>query len=494
LVSPFVIALGDKLGLTEASNIDRIFALWQGLNPDKWFEEGQANDFFQEIIGLPEGAPISPETPLRPFHKDTKGAVLTPNDVRWPYTLGYSYPELQTWAYEPKGYTSTEFLSGLRKAINDLYGVSRKALVDASATLPGVEYLDDAVKSLDYAFSVRYRKYAFGGEPFWIRIYISQDGATQNSTTDLITEVYNFSQKPEEASGALACSNCKTNQDKNIKSTANISITPVLITLLKAGKSLSSLNKDEVLKFLQKRAYWRVFKGGKEVPRYALEPLELEIIGSTNDATNFHDPTKAPLLENFQPEPAISGGADGALDPNLKQPMTIPPAAKPDIPKATLRLGSSLPFKGSLAPDNVVIIDAPSLNLTPDRETHTIDNTQFWFSDAEGGDGEILFLLSLRRAEGQIVFNTFLNNSWGEEVRVSLDNRFKNEKPTIFVHDQEDGYEVFIDWRHVLWFEKRAKDRVARSISYTINEGQVAVLGKELKVKVFGSMRALFEH
>ncbi|KAL3487186.1 hypothetical protein BJX62DRAFT_246212 [Aspergillus germanicus] len=493
-MSQIPVATFDPLFWLHHCNIDRIFALWQGLNPDKWFEEGQANDFFQEIIGLPEGAPISPETPLRPFHKDTKGAVLTPNDVRWPYTLGYTYPELQTWAYEPKGYTSTEFLSDLRKAINDLYGVSRKALVDASATLPGVEYLDDAVKSLDYAFSVRYRKYAFGGEPFWIRIYISQDGATQNSTTDLITEVYNFSQKPEEASGALACSNCKTNQDKNIKSTANISITPVLITLLKAGKSLSSLNKDEVLKFLQKRAYWRVFKGGKEVPRYALEPLELEIIGSTNDATNFHDPTKAPLLENFQPEPAISGGADGALDPNLKQPMTIPPAAKPDIPKATLRLGSSLPFKGSLTPDNVVIIDAPSLNLTPDRETHTIDNTQFWFSDAEGGDGEILFLLSLRRAEGQIVFNTFLNNSWGEEVRVSLDNRFKNEKPTIFVHDQEDGYEVFIDWRHVLWFEKRAKDRVARSISYTVNEGQVAVLGKELKVKVFGSMRALFEY
>ncbi|KAL2824308.1 hypothetical protein BDW59DRAFT_162646 [Aspergillus cavernicola] len=495
-MSQIPVATFDPLFWLHHCNIDRIFALWQALNPEKWFVEGEVNDYFQEIIGLAVGDKISPETALRPFHKDTKGTVLTPNDVRWPYSLGYSYPELQTWKeeYAPNNFTSGALLDDLRKTINELYGVSRKTLVDAAAKLNGVEYLEDAVKSLDYAFSVRFYKYAFGGEPFWIRIYLSQDGATRNASLDLITEVFNFSQKPESASGKLACSNCKTNQLANIRSTANISITPVLLTLLKSGKDLSSLSKDDVLKFLQKRAYWRVFRGGKEVPRFELEPLALEIIGSTNDATNYHDPTKAPLLENFKPEPTISGGADGALDPSLKQPMTVPPPPKPDIPKAVLAINSSLPFKGTLEADSVVVIDSVSVDLTPAEDSHTIDNTQFWFSDGQSGDGDILFLLSVRRAEKQIVFNTHIDNTWGQEVRVSLENRFKGPAPSILIHDQEDGYEVFIDWRHVLWFEKRAKEKIARSISYTVNESQASVWSRELKVKVYPSMKALFQH
>ncbi|KAL4915885.1 common central domain of tyrosinase-domain-containing protein [Aspergillus aurantiobrunneus] len=495
-MSQIPVATFDPLFWLHHCNIDRIFALWQGLNPENWFEKAQVNAFFQEIIGMPNGSEITPETGLRPFHKDTKGALLTPNDVRWWYTLGYSYPELQTWKeeYNHEGLHSATFLDDLRKTINELYGVSRRALIDTTTALNGVEYLDDAVKSLDYAFSIRYHKYAFGGTPFWIRLYLSQDGVTRNPTLDLITEVFNFSQKPEDRAGNLACANCKSNQLANLKSTANISITPVLVALLKAGKDLTSLTKDTVLAYLQKRAYWRVFRAGEEVPRYELDPLGLEIIGSTNDATTFHDPAKAPVLENFTEEPAISGGADGALDPSLKQPMTVPPAPKPDIPKAALRINSSLPFKNALHADSVVIIDSASLDLMPARNTRTIDNTQVWFSDADNGSGDIVFLLSFRRAEGEIVFNTNIGNAWGEEVRVSLARRFRGEAPSILVHDQGDGYEVFIDWRHVLWFEKRDREKVARSVSYTVNDGQASVLARELRVKVFESMKAVFDH
>jgi hypothetical protein len=477
-----------------SSNIDRIFALWQALNPDKWFEEAKVNEFFQEIIGLPPGTKITPETELRPFHKDTQGTVLTPNDVRWPYTFGYTYPELQTWKeeYAPDPYHSERLLDNLHRTINELYGVSRNALVNAGANLKGVEYLEDAVKSLDYAFSIRFHKYAFGGDPFWIRIYLSQDGRTQNPTLDLITEVFNFSQKPENISGEIACSNCKSNQEANIRSTANISITPVLVALLRAGKDLASLDRDHVLAYLQKHVYWRVFRRGKEVPRYELDPLDLEIIGNTNDATNYRDPTKAPLLENFKEEPTISGGADGALDPSLKQPVTVPPPPKPDIPKAALSLNSYLPFKKTLTPDSVVVIDSLSLNLTPASNPSSIDNTQFWFSTGRDGDGDIVFLLSVRRAEGAIVFNTRFDNHWGEEVRVSLEGRFKGGSSSILVHDQEDGYEVFIDWRHVIWFEKKDTAKVARSVSYTVNDGQESVWSRNLKVRVYDSMRALF--
>jgi hypothetical protein len=52
----------------------------------------------------------------------------------------------------------------------------------------------------------------------------------------------------------------------------------------------------------------------------------LEIIGSTNDTKFFENPALPPGFDNFKEEPTISGGAEGALDPELKQPaIPIPP-------------------------------------------------------------------------------------------------------------------------------------------------------------------------
>jgi hypothetical protein len=81
----------------------------------------------------------------------------------------------------------------------------------------------------------------------------------QTPLTDLIAEVYNFSQKPE-LDGSTVCGNCKGGQAIKIKSTAYIPITPVLYKLLKTGRKLKTLTRDEVLAFLRKSAYWRVIK------------------------------------------------------------------------------------------------------------------------------------------------------------------------------------------------------------------------------------------
>jgi hypothetical protein len=467
--------------------------LWQAKNPDKWFTSSKVNEFLQDAIGLPEGSEITPETGLRPFHKDVGGTLMVSSDVRYPFKTGHTYPELQTWKYEQPGYDNKKFQADLQTTINDLYGVSRKTLLDAGSSLAGVEVLQDSCKALDFSFSVRFRKYAFGGDPFWVRIYLSQDGTKQTPSTDLLTEVYNFSQRPQDAAGKLACANCKGNDKNGLKVNANISITPVLLSLAKTGRDLLSLKKPDVLKFLQERVYWRVTRGGEEVPSYELDPLDLEIIGATNDTTVFQDASKPPLLENFAKEPTISGGKDGALSPHLKQPIAVPPPAVPKIPKASLKVNTNRTFKESVKADAVVLIDSTSLNLTP-AKTKGIDNTQFYFTDGKKGEGNILFLLSIRRAENAIVFNSRIDGNWGKEARVSLEGRFRTDKPSILVHDQGDGYEVFIDWKHVFWFEKRAKDKVAESIAYTVNNGQKSVWSAGLNVKVYSSMASLFNH
>lgn len=454
------------------------------------------HEFFQAIIGLAEGSKFGPDVGLRPFHTDTKGTLIKPSDVRNTYSLGHNYVDLQPWdeKYNKGGsFNNESYIADVRERVNNLYGVSRKELQKAK-NIKGVEYGPDALKVLDYSFSIRFAKYAFGGEPFWIRVYIAREGSKKNATTDMIAEVYNFSQTPDDAGGRIACANCKTNQKQNLKVTANLSITPVLINILKSGsKELLSLSKTDVLAYLQKKVYWRVFQQGKEVPRHALDPLDLEVIGASNDTTHFNDPKKPPKVENFKKEPSISGGADGALDPALKQPQTAPPPPpKTPAHKANLNVNKVLQFKKSLTPDSVVIIDSSSLNLRP-AKGDGIDNTQFYFTSGADGKGDIVFLLSIRRAEKAIVFNTLIDGSWGKEERVTLDNRFRTEQPSVLVHDQGDGYEVFIDYRHVYWFQKRG-DKPAKAISYTVNKSQSPVWSTGLNVKVFGSMKQVFHH
>ncbi|KAI9934409.1 hypothetical protein MW887_000023 [Aspergillus wentii] len=487
------VASFDPLFWLHHCNIDRIFALWQALNPDKWFTKGRVNQFdAQDIIGLPVGTEISPTTPLRPFRKDATGAYLNANDVRWTYDLGYTYPELQTWLAKynvGNNFSQEAFIKDVRQQINSLYGESRDLLLGANGELPGTELVDGGIKSVDYAFSIRYRKYAFGGDPFWIKLYLSQDETPNTKTDPVIAEVFNFSQRPT-VNGKDNCENCKKDQTNNPWATAYISVTPVLIKLLKQGKKLESLKKSDVMKYLLDSAYWRVIRHGKIAPSYDVKKVDPQIIGSTNDATNFDDPTKAPAYKNFKPEPSISGGADGALNPAHKQPVTQPPVPIPEILKGNLSIGQTLAFKNEVVADSVVLIDSSKVDLNKIK-TDTVDNTQFYFSDA---DQNIVFLMSVRRAEGEIIFNTLLNNQWGKEERVSLNNRFRSAKPTILVHDQGDGYEIFIDWIHVTWFQKRAKDKKAKTITYSVNKGQNPVWSKDLTVKVYSSMRELFYH
>lgn len=58
-------------------------------------------------------------------------------------------------------------------------------------------------------------------------------------------------------------------------------------------------------------------QNNQELPRYEVETLDLKIIGSSNDTEHFENPALTSAFENFKKELTITGGADGALDPEL---------------------------------------------------------------------------------------------------------------------------------------------------------------------------------
>lgn len=353
-------------------------------------------------------------------------------------------------------------------------------------------------------------------------MYLAQEEGIQNPITDLIAEVYNFSQKPE-LDGASICGNCTTGQKLRIKSTAYIPITPVLFKLARGGRKLKSLSRGEVLEYIRKRAYWRVvrvgdnsrfswiictdsWQHGKELPRYDVERLELEIIGSSNDTKHFESPAVLPSFENFKQEPTITGGADGALDPELKQPKIDPPAPRyvlnprnkmrfsnhryrPKRPRATLPLHSDLHFRQVLKADSVILLESSSVDfLNPDTD---IDMTQLSLLDETN---DVIFHISIRRGEGEIIFNSKIGGSWGEEECITMEHRFGSEDgATIMIHDQGEGFEVWIDWVHAIWFAKRVKGRTPMLIQYGLGDEQgTSTLSEDLDVRTYPSMKALF--
>jgi hypothetical protein len=139
------------------SNLDRLFAIWQTLNPDKWFAADQTRPFDQQVIGM--GKVVTSKTPFRPFHKDEKGTVWNADDAKDWFSLGYTYPELRPWASSgDKEAREAELLRG----ITDMYGVSRKEALELGkpgSKLTGVvDVKDGGVALNDYAVSIRYSR------------------------------------------------------------------------------------------------------------------------------------------------------------------------------------------------------------------------------------------------------------------------------------------------------------------------------------------------
>ncbi|KAJ5822368.1 Concanavalin A-like lectin/glucanases superfamily [Penicillium robsamsonii] len=279
----------------------------------------------------------------------------------------------------------------------------------------------------------------------------------QTPLTDLIAEVYNFGQKPK-LDGSSVCGNCTQGQKLRVKSTAYIPITPALYKLLRGERKLKSFTRDEVLAFIKKRAYWRVFKA--KLPRHKAEKLDLEIIGISNDTKHFINPTTPPVFENFKKEPTITGGADGALDPEMKKPKIDLPAPRPKRHRANLPLHGSLHLQQTLETDSVILLESSSVD--PDKPGDGIDMTRISITDAEN---DIIFHISIRRVQSQIIFNAKIGISWGPEERIDIDRRFNSEDDaTILIHNQGGGFEASIDWVNTIWFAKRAQGRTPQSI------------------------------
>lgn len=112
--------------------MDRLFAIWQTLNPTSWFDTADKELPNDGTWSIPQDQIDTPNTSLAPFHINTDGTYYDSNHCRGWLQCGYSYPELQPWLskYNSKGrFDNHLYISDLKSTINSLYGSTRNVML-----------------------------------------------------------------------------------------------------------------------------------------------------------------------------------------------------------------------------------------------------------------------------------------------------------------------------------------------------------------------------
>ncbi|KAG4436593.1 hypothetical protein IFR05_007913 [Cadophora sp. M221] len=244
----------DPLFWLHHAMIDRIFAMWQVLNPESYVVPEPA---IFSTFTFSAGQTQDINSPLTPFH-DASGGFWTSETARTTEVFGYAYPE--TAKYDGGNLTSQVIV-----AVNQLYG---------SGGVPRLaKKRSSNLKTADaeWVANIRVKKYALNA-PFFVHIFIgkfNEDPFSWSFEPNLVGTHSVF----VKAIGPNSTCNCDTEQ----LVTATIPLTDRLRVDVLAG-FLGSLSPEDVTPYLAKTLSYRVsLTNDTEVPNVAVPSLKVSI-------------------------------------------------------------------------------------------------------------------------------------------------------------------------------------------------------------------------
>ncbi|EGC49733.1 tyrosinase [Histoplasma capsulatum var. duboisii H88] len=459
--------------------LDRLFAIWQTLNPEKWFTADKTRPFDQKIIGM--GNIVTSKAPLRPFHMDEQGTVWTPDGVRDWFKLGYTYPELQRWEY------GGDYKDELFRDMNDMYGVLRKEAIEIAkpdSELPGVVDVEDNGVSLnDYAVSIRYSKFAMGGNPFNLEVYLRPENETENTfrQEDFVTSAYNFSQ-PAEQNGDTVCSNCSDLEEQDVQVIAYIPITPYLIKKIEQ-QVLQNLEPANIERFLS-GMYYRITMAGNTVPEERWKPtMNLKISVSRTRMRYSNDPS---IITRFDdPETIPSLGIDTEI---ASVPATISGGITNHVSFDNItQLEEAVPVGGSL------VISSSHLNPDiPSRENLTgislanVDPRSSNANNHESYDIPVCIIINSRR---NLLSYTSKHAGRGfsalTDLQLPQSQWFQKDNPCIRVDVGADDFVVYVDGRKIQAVERTIKSGNITHVRYWTSNNKAPALANDITVTTY---------
>ncbi|KAK2745949.1 hypothetical protein FQN55_006021 [Onygenales sp. PD_40] len=493
--------------VTSDSYLDRLFAIWQTLNPEKWFTADKTRPFDQKVIGM--GDIVTSKTPLRPFHNDEQGTVWTPDDTRDWFKLGYTYPELQRWKYDEN------YKDKLFRDMNESYGVLRKEaqqMAKSGSELPGVvEIKDNGVALNDYAVSIKYSKFAMGGHPFNLEVYLRPENETENTfrPDDIVTNVYNFSQPPEQ-NGETVCSNCSELEEQDVQVTAYIPITSYLIKKIKQQR-LRNLDRVTVENFLS-GIYYRVTMTGNTVPEKRWkQTMNLKVAVSRTKMNYSNDPNTPPKFDDPQIIPSLGIGGEDEMkysnDPNtppkFDDPQIIPmlgiggeDTGGPDptlgVSINHLSFNNIIRLEEAVSAGESLVITSQYVNLDiPHRERST--RISLIYVDPSAGDPNdqdsydiLLHITIWSKRRALECSSKQANYSPSVSTELQLTPWFQKDDPRIRVDVGADEFVLYVDGRRIQAVKRAIKRGNITHVRYcTLPPRAEPVMARDIKVTTY---------
>ncbi|KAK0671041.1 hypothetical protein QBC41DRAFT_335569 [Cercophora samala] len=295
----------DPLFWFHHTNVDRLWAIWQDLNPDNFLSPRPAP---YSTFNSTQGESQTKDTPLTPFWDKSATKFWTSEEIKdTTTTFGYAYPETQEWKYK----VPSEYQASIRQAVTSLYGTNvfanfAAANVQARATehtqlikslslathppsapltaekpllitqemkaspIPeSLQHLAPNNKYPEWVVNIRAQKHGLHGA-FRVIVFL---GAIDESDPDSWQTEFNavgrvsVLGRSTQGPATTKCAKCVTDAADELMISGTVPLTSALLQdIVNENTGLQSLQPEEVVPYLKKELKWKVtmFETGEE--------------------------------------------------------------------------------------------------------------------------------------------------------------------------------------------------------------------------------------
>ena len=305
----------DPLFWLHHCNVDRLFALWQGVYPNSY---GGSQVAPHSTWTIAQGTTQNADSPLTPFHRDSSGNFWTTNLVRDWTKFKYTYPEYKN---------SDGSTSAISNYINKLYGPNASATAGSSKKRQAAPDAASSSTSTSTASASTASASATSDDPTPLT---ANNGSLYQYVANVVTPryaldstytIYLFNNNPtaEDPNEWILDANligpigvlASPDMNADVLTTSAVPLTRTLSDQVTAG-TITDLSEPVVVPYLKKSLKWRIVgSAGEIINPDNLDGFLVSVYASTAAIVSAD---ALPVWSDFIPLAAITedkaGGAD----------------------------------------------------------------------------------------------------------------------------------------------------------------------------------------
>ncbi|KAG4435031.1 hypothetical protein IFR05_009487 [Cadophora sp. M221] len=278
----------DPIFWLHHTNVDRLFALYQAINPNSYLtpQIEQSGTY-----ALMPNSLDTVSTPLAPFAPTGAGPYYTSTSARQTSTFGYTYPEIQDWLQSP-----AQLKASVTAAINRLYNSNTARVNPRTSEMESRKHVPNKQET-EWSVGIKVSKFDLSGQRFIIRLFLDTVPEDPKDWLMASSCVGSFPVFPPPHSGGAP-----------YPETIAYSEFSLVNELARLGRDATDIHG--VRKFLRRALQWRVQKfDGTVVPVENIPSLSIRV--QEELVTIGSDITELPSYGAMTLHPEITTGRAG---------------------------------------------------------------------------------------------------------------------------------------------------------------------------------------